>query len=389
MPVKIKIAKHGAKLVSATPASSPETLLQGSCHEEFKECKEVIQSSFDFKVENAINPSSNGFVRAAVEAYSFHHHLLIRPEDIWFAILTQLNIYINHHAEELRGKFVAHTGKKDLEVVRVGTRYTVDNGGMANQMGHLLQKNVVDPDLRRWVMPAFTTTSKNDEIVASILMMGALQQYFTYHFRYCCGIPSVTLLGERADWNDILERLEKLKTFGEEPAQWYRLLKPVLSRFVMTFDTPEAPEISDFWARMVNRRGGSGTDELSGWLTAFCLWTDKGKLLYQPTPVAESVAADKAGNFTSFIGRTRLPREDFCLDGQPYGRFDLSVLPHGYAKVPIKCDDNGYKFDGVMVAGSLGIKCSNSGEKPAEGGIGLNTVQSASGWLMYEKMESK
>ena len=55
------------------------------------------------------------------------------------------------------------TGKMELEVVRDGSRFTVDNGDMAAEMTLLLSKNVVDPELRACVMPVFTTTSKNDE----------------------------------------------------------------------------------------------------------------------------------------------------------------------------------------------------------------------------------
>lgn len=301
-------------------------------------------------------------------AYSSHHNLLIRPDDVWFAILTQLSIYINKHAEELRGKFIppSQNGKKELGVVEFGTRFSVDNGLMAEKMTHLLQKNVVDPELRAWMIPAFTTTSKKDEIVASILMMGSLQKYFTYSCRYMCGIPSVTLLGEQEDWVKILKRLEKLPTFGEEPTQWYRLLKPVLSRFISTFGTQDA-EISDFWARIINRRRGSGVDRISGWLSAFCFWNEDGKLLYH----------------TNLSTRA----ESLRLDGQTYGSFDMTDMPRGYATVPIKCNDNGYEFDAVMLAGFVGIKCSSSGEKTAEEQVGLDTVQAESGWLMFERKE--
>lgn len=380
MPVTIKIAKHDASLSEfrySQPATSPEALLQGSCPDEYKDCHEIVQSSFDLNSENAIHSSSNGFVRAAVMAYSSHQHLLMRPDDVWFAILTQLSIYINKHAEELREKFVAHSGKIELEVVRGGTRYTVDHNSMVEEMAQLIEQNIVDPELRRWVTPAFTTTSKTDEVVASILMMGTLQKYFTYRFGYLCGIPSVTLLGERSDWEDILARLEKLKTFGNEPTYWYHLLKPVVTRFVMTFDNPASPEITDFWSRIIHREGGSGVDEISGWLTAFCLWKEDGGLLYNPAPApAES---------TNHIWGQRAVNFNLCLDGQTYGRFDMADLPRGYATVPVECNDNGYKFKAILLAGSVGIKCSSSGKMTAEGQVGLDTLQAVSGWWMCEK----
>lgn len=171
-------------------------------------------------------------------------------------------------------------------------------------------------------------------------MMGALQKHFTYKFTYMYGIPPMTLLGERADWEDILGRLEKLKTFGEEPTHWYHLLKPALTRFVMTFDTPASPEITDFWTRIINRLGGCGIGEISGWLTAFCLWDEDGQLLYNPAP-AESVT--QFSNYGS-TSRWVVLDKGLCLDGQTYGRFDMGSLPRGYATVPIKCNDNGCQF---------------------------------------------
>ena len=146
-----------------------------------------------------------------------------------------------------------------------GTIHTYDFGILATRMTAELEKNVVDKDLRRWIMPSFTTTTYTDQVVAAVVMMGTLKKYFTYFFDLDCGLPSVTLLGERSDWEDILMRLEKLPSFGEEARQWYELLKPVIARFVKTFDEPDTEETKDFWQRIAHRfGGGSGPRYYSG-----------------------------------------------------------------------------------------------------------------------------
>jgi hypothetical protein len=61
---------------------------------------------------NLSSLASNDFVNTVLKAYNQHYHLVIRPEDVWFSILVQLNVYINAHAEELRSMFVAHSGQK-------------------------------------------------------------------------------------------------------------------------------------------------------------------------------------------------------------------------------------------------------------------------------------
>lgn len=79
----------------------------------------------------------------------------------------------------------------------------------------------MDKDLGDWVMPDFTTTTENDRVVASVTFMGAMSAYFDYGGRTGCGLPSVTLMGEQRDRETILEKLEKVKTLGDEPTQWF------------------------------------------------------------------------------------------------------------------------------------------------------------------------
>ncbi|EFA86410.1 hypothetical protein PPL_00202 [Heterostelium album PN500] len=51
---------------------------------------------------------NNSFLQACYLAYSQHHNLVIRPDDIWIAIMTQFSFYLNAHAEQLRSKIVSH-----------------------------------------------------------------------------------------------------------------------------------------------------------------------------------------------------------------------------------------------------------------------------------------
>ena len=71
----------------------------------------------------------------------------------------------------------------------------------------------------------------------------------------------------------MLECLKKLPQLGEEPAHFYRLLKPVLTRFVRT---PESRDIVEFWSKIAHQTGGSGVKDLSSWMTAFCFCNSEG-----------------------------------------------------------------------------------------------------------------
>jgi hypothetical protein len=154
--------------------------------------------------------------------------------------------------------FVNHEGQELLSIAiypdeeNGGDIRKSDMGKFAYAMGQLIEQKIKDPTLRKWFMPSFTTTKKCDQATASIsksafsspgtclevfangslfiVMMGAMQKYFGYDLGFGCGLPSVTLLGEKSDWEDILSRLERLKSFGEEPTAFCRLLKPVVKK---------------------------------------------------------------------------------------------------------------------------------------------------------------
>lgn len=182
MPVTIKVAKHEARHFNSQnqKLTSTHQLLTTTLGPDAAEVDKVIQSSVldSWLEKTSIRPEKNGFVMAAYDAYTNHRNLVIRPEDVWFAVLSQFSFYINKHSEEFRGSFVSHEGKKGLILEQsfsdVGS---IDYGSMCENMTRLIEQNIVDPDLRAWVLPNFTTSTQTDRVIASALMMGTLQKY--------------------------------------------------------------------------------------------------------------------------------------------------------------------------------------------------------------------
>ncbi|KAK5112704.1 hypothetical protein LTR85_011215 [Meristemomyces frigidus] len=367
--VTIKPASHPASRI-ASWLSAKKSAHDVLSDVDVKDHGEIIQSSFPDGAPNNFITSSNGFVNAAIWAYSGHHHLKIRPEDVWLAILTQFSSHINAHAEELRGSFVAHEGKKQLQIVySAGTRYTVDWADFAEKIGLMIQDNVVDPELRQWILPAFSTTTEQDVVIASIAMMASMQKYFDYGARITCGLPSVTLLGEKADYELILARLDKLRSYGDEPTLFADLLAPIVKRFILSFDEPDGAEVVDFWNHILTSWNmGSGADFYSGWITAFIFWDEDGKVL-------------NGRNYSSIDDM--LP--PLTLDGITYHRVTADDVPPGFCTVPVTIVDNGAKISAEMLAGSVGMECSSGEQEMVGGEVGLDTMQPWSGWWVYEK----
>ncbi|KAJ4361069.1 uncharacterized protein N0V89_001638 [Didymosphaeria variabile] len=375
----------------STKATSRDDLFKQTSPNDARDSKRIIHSSIPNSTftESHVTSSNNGFVVMAWEAYSSHHHLSIRPDDIWFAILSQLSFYINKNAENLRQYFVNHEGQKELMIEEFGNIDTIDMGLFARRMTGKVQENVKDPNFRDWIMPTFSTTTVDDRSTAAVLMMGSLQAYFRYKFKCMCGIPSVTLLGEQSDYEDILQRLDKLKELGPETADWASLLRPVLRNFIASFAEVMTAETKSFWSRIAHHEGGSGVSKLSGWLTAFCFWGHDGvSLYYKPvsyrpfTIASPPFSLDPTTYTPNLAANVRSPGT--VLDGVTYHTIDTDDIPNGFASVPVLVDDNGTQYRTKMVAGSLGIKAQYSGDMDEDGGKKLDSLSSLTGWIMYE-----
>lgn len=108
MPVTFKVSKHPAELVGTDPGgddvvSSPDELLariwsQNAEEQGHPKCKELFQSSLPSTSSSGstdwtkIFPQQNGFVHTVVDAYNHHFNLILRPDDVWVAILMQFNL---------------------------------------------------------------------------------------------------------------------------------------------------------------------------------------------------------------------------------------------------------------------------------------------------------
>jgi hypothetical protein len=114
---------------------------------------------------------------------------------------------------------------------------------------------------------------------------------------------------------------------------------------------------------------------LSGWLTAFCFWRNDGTpMFYQIVPKFDQPYAPVN------TGNIRLGK--YQLDGIVYHTIDTHDIPSGFASVPVKVDD-GRVYRTKMVAGSLGINVTKSGERDDYGEEKWDSVSSLGGWLMY------
>jgi Domain of unknown function (DUF4419) len=156
MPVTIGTAQHpGKKYPQLILRKTADDFFQNDySYQRSADC--VLSSTFDPK--DPIVPQPCGFVSTVMMAYAKHYHLVIRPDDIWITIISQLSFYINANAEDLRKKFVAHEKKKELEVLLPSSTLSgIDWDFAGDAMIKLMHEDLVDKELKDWIIPNFST----------------------------------------------------------------------------------------------------------------------------------------------------------------------------------------------------------------------------------------
>lgn len=358
MPITIIPAAHQPKSHPAIqPAESIDQFLHFSCPDSYLPGEtHIVASSFltDVKSDGGtLYPSPSSFVRSAIEAWGRHSHLVLRPDDVWFTILVQVNFFMEKNAESLRDLFVSHQKQKYLEVWGKSWDAVMDDFNAA------LQSNLKTDWMSEWVSPGFSTTTIDDKRIATVLMMGSMKAFFDYAGGVICGIPSITLLGTKQDWKRLLRKIDRLQDFGMDPKAYANRLRPILSRFVQTFDSPSTTETKDFWNQMVQakvKHGSCGQPPtqyiVSGWILGFFYWDATGNV---------------SKKFSEGLAKRKEPGA-LQYDHVRYGEAALEDLPVGYAKCKFKMlNAHGGPTDepmqGWVLAGNIGKSIADGAPK--------------------------
>lgn len=375
MPVTIKTAPHDSNEFyneSAEAKDAPEFFSHDSAYKRFIK---IVGSSFDPR--DTVYFKKNGFLNTVLDAYNNHYHLTIRPDDVWISILSQLSCYINAFAEELRSKFVAHEGKNELRLeIPPSSVEDIDFDSLSSRMVSLLNENLVDKSLEQWILPNFSTTTQTDTTVSAITMMASMKAYFEYTAYMRCGIPTVTLDGDKQDWTEIRQRLSKLDEFGDTTKVWASMMKPVITKFIAAFD---GEVDSKFWGHIASPVDmGSGTPTIGGWITAFCAIDEEGKL------TGPGSAERRLGDWN-----VDYKKQTYCLEGINYPIIDQVNIPAGRSEVDLKIVDLRIStvYQTVMIAGNMGMKVTPNREG-AEGKV-QNTPMWYIGLIKVRALEAK
>lgn len=239
--------------------------------------KGIVQASSDIIPYNTVDNyifENNGFLKALHCSYDNHLPFRFGPDDIWLIFMSQLAVLINKDPEKYRKSFVDHEGKENITIRNDSLKlddthdpinsenwasvFPLFEDGMNEKMNENVVKNMGSK---------FSTTTQTSYISSRIVIMDALQSYFSYTVTTFCGIPEVRINGTVDDWEIIkssIEYLCKNAIFEEDWISGYhKFINEVIKVLQDNGD-------GDYWNRLYHYKpagGGSGsTPTISGYV---------------------------------------------------------------------------------------------------------------------------
>ncbi|MCA9579706.1 MAG: DUF4419 domain-containing protein, partial [Myxococcales bacterium] len=240
------------------------------------------------------------FAHAVQRAFDDHRPLRMSPDAVWLTLTNGFALHIEHNAEALRGRFVAHQGRRTLAVP--------DDQPWPERIAAFTSKLADELGEGRWrlLVCDFSTTTAVDRTASEVVMMGAFKRYFDYLAAAVCGIPEIELLGTVDDWRSIRERIEIFAEYGLE--HWVAALRPLADVWV---ETAAGRPDRRFWRAVYKPQAVYAASLVRGWLTQLFPYLDGGV----PNPTIGS-----GGPHTGFI----------------YDPITIKQLPTGRTLVPVR-----------------------------------------------------
>ncbi len=279
-----------------------------------------------------VSTKMNPFVFAVHSAYDQHRPLTISPDMIWLLICQGFTKHVDFHSEELRNKFVQHSGKRKISIATELISMTFHKGNPDNPWELMFPaftdsiNKYVGNDFAKLIVSNFTTTTPTDKAAFEVTLMDAMSNYFEYEVTTKCGIPQIYLEGSLNDWQKIKDNIQKLRGYNID--NWINSLDPIIDEFI---NAKNEKINHDFWQSIYKLSGGSGGPYIKGWVI-------------------------KLFPYLNTTGDT--PRTNKYIDSEPTGSFaglNTNDFYSGVSQVDFVWDYNGTKFDMEFIAGFVGI----------------------------------
>lgn len=253
--------------------------------------------------------SNGGFVGLLSACYSQHLPVAIAPHDIWVLLLSEVSKEIAENSDSYRHFFTKSHEKESI---------SVPSGSMTEMPMSILSQALSEKILfdSGIIFQHFSTETPIVTQTIEAIFCDMASPFYNYSM-FCCGIPSLQLLGTTEDWEKVLKGITGLvDMFGTTILHNYlQKTLPVLQQFI---HASQGQVDVDFWKDIFTQNNvGSGGDlTIDGWITKLFITQH---------------SFPKLTNFTATHGVVKYSqlqtKEEFVAI---YGGFDKEINEQGF-----------------------------------------------------------
>ena len=254
----------------------------------------IISMSMKPEEKIVFDYKNHSVYQGFIDAYKNHRPITISPDIIWLLIVQGFSYHIASNAKDLRNNFVNFDNKKELVV----KRYDLNAYDVSCEDWMTIFPEVVDQikkftgqEIIDTLTPNFTTTDCVSMSVGQISIMSAFKHYFKYTIHMLgCGLPYVTIEGSVDDWNQIIEKMKKLKSYKID--FWIDKLFPIIEKII---ETKKGNVDREFWKQMIKVKDENDMYDpgfVDGWFTNFFPYTEMGEFIEGPILIRTNLASE-------------------------------------------------------------------------------------------------
>ena len=255
-----------------------DAFVRGACTE-FQKPARVVETSLTNGDPSRSQPNyvgtDGGLIATILEAHNNHRHLVLHPDDFMIAVLKlRADRHWTLHEGSREG---AETGFSILKEGGIRPENRQDYENVTRTV--LLKITQNGPEVPKNDARSFTKYVLKGNMLPS--EEADADKKGSNNLFGVGGIPSVTLLGEKSDWEQLKEDFQNLVKDDFTLSPYCVALVKVARFFVDSFENPKDESVIHFWSLMCPQR------EQKGWLAVFNTWiiSDKEPGLMHPLQV--------------------------------------------------------------------------------------------------------
>lgn len=243
---------------------------------------EYLSHHKNLVLSDRLDMGTSRFFYAIHCCFANHYPLALSPEVLQYLILHEVAVCVKQNPETYRHLFTTSDKKEIIKVRHDGlVKGHASPWPETMPMFEKALGKVIPSLVLGHALPRFSTDTPITRASSMVAFMDAASPYYDYRVMTKCGIPKIRLLGEAEDYVKlVLSCLNLQALFKEHLGIYFDHLIPVLQRLAIQARGGEYD--NSFWSSIYKHLSGSGTDAMTGWLTAFLNYEVKDDNVFAP-----------------------------------------------------------------------------------------------------------